>query len=61
MLLCSCCDSGWHLSRLQPALEAVPDGEWLCGHAQRLWQPAVAPPDEHEVRTSAQNDAQGSR
>lgn len=30
MLVCSCCDSGWHLSCLQPPLAAVPDGDWLC-------------------------------
>ena len=49
MLLCSCCDSGWLLSCLQPALEAVPDGEWLCPARTELQQPAAVPrsPEAH--------------
>ena len=30
MLLCDVCDAGWHLQCLQPPLDAVPDGNWLC-------------------------------
>jgi hypothetical protein len=30
MLLCDVCDNGWHLKCLQPPLDAVPDGDWLC-------------------------------
>lgn len=30
MMLCSCCDSGWHLSCLQQPLLAVLEGDWLC-------------------------------
>jgi transposase InsO family protein len=30
MLLCDNCDSGWHTFCLQPPLDSVPDGDWLC-------------------------------
>ena len=30
MLVCSCCDAGWHMGCLQPALAAVPEGDWRC-------------------------------
>ena len=30
MLICDCCDSGWHTSCLQPPLQQVPDGDWSC-------------------------------
>ena len=30
MLLCDGCNSGWHIYCLEPPLEDVPDGEWLC-------------------------------
>jgi hypothetical protein len=30
MLLCDNCDNGWHIYCLDPPLEAVPEGEWLC-------------------------------
>lgn len=30
LVLCDGCDSGLHMDCLQPALEAVPEGDWLC-------------------------------
>jgi transposase InsO family protein len=30
MLLCDNCNTGWHLSCLNPPLRKVPDGAWLC-------------------------------
>ena len=30
MLLCDCCQQGWHMHCLQPPLLQVPQGEWLC-------------------------------
>jgi hypothetical protein len=30
MLLCDNCDSGWHIYCLDPPLEEVPEGQWLC-------------------------------
>jgi len=30
MLVCSCCDSGWHTTCLQPPLDEVPADDWLC-------------------------------
>jgi RNase H-like domain found in reverse transcriptase/Reverse transcriptase (RNA-dependent DNA polymerase)/Integrase zinc binding domain/PHD-finger/Integrase core domain/C-5 cytosine-specific DNA methylase len=30
MLLCDNCDHGWHIYCLDPPLEEVPEGEWLC-------------------------------
>jgi hypothetical protein len=34
MLLCDApgCDLGWHTQCLQPPLDKVPEGEWLCPH-----------------------------
>ncbi|KAG0139575.1 hypothetical protein CROQUDRAFT_54507 [Cronartium quercuum f. sp. fusiforme G11] len=30
ILLCDCCDKGYHLQCLTPALQAVPEGNWFC-------------------------------
>lgn len=30
MVLCSCCDSGWHTACAEPPLSGVPEGDWLC-------------------------------
>ncbi|EGF99064.1 uncharacterized protein MELLADRAFT_40457, partial [Melampsora larici-populina 98AG31] len=30
ILLCDCCDKGFHLQCLRPALERVPEGNWFC-------------------------------
>ena len=30
MLLCDCCDQGWHLACLPEPLSAVPEGDWFC-------------------------------
>ena len=30
MLLCDCCDQGWHLACLPEPLSAVPAGDWFC-------------------------------
>lgn len=30
IILCDRCDKGWHLFCLQPVLEAVPVGDWIC-------------------------------
>lgn len=30
MLICDCCDQGWHCACLQPPLSAVPEGDWWC-------------------------------
>jgi hypothetical protein len=30
MLLCDNCDNGWHIYCLNPPLEEVPEGDWLC-------------------------------
>ena len=30
MLLCDKCGKGYHLSCLKPALQEVPEGDWLC-------------------------------
>jgi hypothetical protein len=30
ILLCDACDAGYHMSCLQPPLEAVPSGDWFC-------------------------------
>ena len=32
MLLCDNCGGGWHMGCLEPALEDVPEGVWLCPH-----------------------------
>ena len=30
MLLCDCCDTGWHMDCLSTPLTSVPDGDWKC-------------------------------
>ena len=30
MLLCDCCNLGWHLACLPEPLSAVPEGDWFC-------------------------------
>ena len=30
MLLCDNCDTGWHIYCLDPPLDEVPEGQWLC-------------------------------
>ena len=30
MLVCDCCNEGWHTQCLQEPLEAVPEGDWFC-------------------------------
>jgi transposase InsO family protein len=30
MLLCDNCDTGWHTFCLSPALDVIPEGDWLC-------------------------------
>ena len=30
IILCDRCDKGWHMFCLSPAMEKVPDGEWVC-------------------------------
>ena len=34
MLVCDCCDAGWHMACLQAPLTAVPEGDWLCPHCE---------------------------
>jgi hypothetical protein len=29
-MLCDTCDAGWHTFCLDPPLDCVPDGDWLC-------------------------------
>jgi hypothetical protein len=40
MLLCDCCDRGYHTRCLVPALPGVPDGDWICPSCA----PAPPPP-----------------
>lgn len=35
ILLCDCCDRGYHLYCLMPPLAAVPEGDWLCPRCAR--------------------------
>jgi histone demethylase JARID1 len=30
IILCDRCDKGWHMFCLSPAMENVPDGDWVC-------------------------------
>lgn len=30
MLLCDCCQQGWHMQCLQDPLDVVPEGDWYC-------------------------------
>ena len=30
MIICDQCESGWHLTCLDPVLESVPEGAWIC-------------------------------
>lgn len=30
IILCDRCDKGWHMFCLAPAVEKVPEGEWVC-------------------------------
>lgn len=30
IILCDRCDKGWHMFCLSPAMEKVPEGEWVC-------------------------------
>jgi phage terminase small subunit len=30
MLLCDSCNGGWHMKCLDPPLDQVPEGEWMC-------------------------------
>ena len=34
MLLCDCCDTGWHMDCLSTPLTSVPDGDWKCPKCQ---------------------------
>ncbi|XP_069748259.1 remodeling and spacing factor 1 isoform X2 [Narcine bancroftii] len=34
ILLCDCCDSGYHTACLRPPLMTIPDGEWFCPPCQ---------------------------
>ena len=36
LLLCDSCTHSFHLGCLNPALEAVPEGEWYCALCERL-------------------------
>jgi hypothetical protein len=52
MLLCDVCGAGWHLNCLQPALDTVPEGEWLCDTCRN----SNAVPKVTNVRTIAAVD-----
>ena len=54
ILLCDACDAGYHLLCLQPPLDAVPSGDWLCarcaegaaeevGSREKTSEPAACP------------------
>lgn len=47
LLECNRCLGGFHLSCLDPPLDAIPPGEWVCrdcsfGHAKRRWSATCA-------------------
>ena len=42
MLLCDACGTGWHMHCLQPRLEQIPEGVWVCPRCTEL---GIAPAD----------------
>ena len=47
MLLCDCCQQGWHMECLSPPLAAVPPGSWYCPECTDA--AALVPDDSHPV------------
>ena len=38
MLVCDACDTGFHMSCLQPKVTDVPEGDWFCPHCLEEYQ-----------------------
>jgi hypothetical protein len=61
ILLCDYCDAGWHMQCLEPALTAVPDGDWLCprcvseGVTAAQLQSAIAQRETQQMLDAAPN------
>ncbi|KAF8056149.1 pol [Scenedesmus sp. PABB004] len=61
MLLCDHCDAGWHQHCLEPSLDQVPEGDWMCprcvadGVTQQQLQAAVRQRQAREQRDEGAN------
>jgi transposase InsO family protein len=53
MLLCDICSAGWHTHCLQPPLDAVPKGDWICPNCKAAGITTVPP----ELRTATTTPA----
>ena len=55
MLLCDICSSGWHTHCLQPPLDAVPKGDWICPNCKAAGITSV-PPDLTAANSTPSKD-----
>ncbi|CAG2170913.1 unnamed protein product, partial [Oppiella nova] len=61
MLLCDQCNRGHHTYCLQPALESIPAGEWLCPECCPKFKPQTPKKGKHVVVVSDDSDGEDTR